>query len=265
MNTTTGDTNFDKFRRERRQRRAQFGNLPATAAKTTGVRDIEAYEARQMHETKLTRDVHDFLAEATKHAAAIVEKVTQVAEAETAQRLAREMHEFLEETLRRAARFMELVHSQRSGAALQDLEPHVSNLVGPALDEFRFEGTAQLADKHIGQDPFVDAPSSEPDDAAASSDEDRGDAEPCADGREARPESAAPPPAVAAATTQPAPAAGPAPAAPALTEVFGTELTARMCRDPETLKNALKALVKSGVLSPDDAREAYRTALQKAT
>lgn len=306
MNTPTGDTNFEKFRRERRQRRAQFGSQPANVAKPIGMSDVEAYEARQMHETKLTRDVHDFLAEATKHAATIVEKVTQVAEAETAQRLVREMHEFLEATMRRAASFMELVHSQRAGAVVKDLEPHVSNLVGRSLDEFRHEGTAQLADKHIGQDPFLEPLDGDygdydegvgtvefdDDPAGASAEEpaDEGSEQPPVDATTpAADASTAPPPPQPSKQREPQPVpAGPAarepspralasapaaaadPLAPATAPVtaptaqLGGVLSERMFRDPQTLKNALKALVRSGVLTPDDARETYRAALQQA-
>lgn len=292
MNTPTADSNFEKFRRERRQRRAQFGSQPVTAptTKSNGVTDVEAYEARQMHETKLTRDVHDFLAEATKQAATIVEKVTQVAEAETAQRLAREMREFLEETMRRAARFMEMVHSKRGQAVMQDLEPHVSNLVGASLDEFRFEGTAQLADKHIGQDPFfeeVDQAQDGDDGEDATVDEIDLDAvdelpPPPPPPPRAAPEPAPrtpqaarePAPRTLSTSAQPAPAvaARPEPApepAPVAAEpesqagALGGVLSARMFKDRETLKNALKALVRSGVLTPDDARETYRNALQQ--
>ncbi|MEZ5965417.1 MAG: hypothetical protein R3F56_16410 [Planctomycetota bacterium] len=296
MNTPTGDSDFDKFRRERRQRRAQFGSLPATAAaKSHGVSDIEAYEARQMHETKLTRDVHDFLADATKHAATIVEKVTQVAEAETAQRLAREMHEFLEETMRRAARFMEMVQSRRGETALQELEPHLSNIVGTSLDEFRFEGTAQLADKHIGQDPFFEDDVATSDDSLDIADAEAGDVVDLEDvdvqgevdvrdptetpaPRAREPHAAREPSPRTLAPTPTAPAEPKAAARqPDRTADAPTNLDAqtpgaamagmlgeRMFKDPETLKNALKALVRSGVLTPDDARETYRAALQKA-
>jgi hypothetical protein len=34
------------------------------------------------------------------------------------------------------------------------VEPSMHNLVGPLLDQFRAQGTAELSDKHLGQDPF---------------------------------------------------------------------------------------------------------------
>ncbi len=242
MNPPSTDNNFEKFRKDRRQRRAQFGANAASAARPAGARDAEAYEAKQVHETRLSRDVHEFLAEATKQAATIVEKVTMVAEAETAQRLSREMQEFLQETMRRAATFMHMVQASRGKTAVKDMEPHVSNLVGPTLDGFRHEGTAQLADKHIGQDPFAESPEpAEADDAAGQAEEHEVDTS-----------------AVEAhAATEP---------------VGATEhhdpaalLMARVTCDVDTLKRALKALVGAKVLSQDDARAIYRGALQANT
>jgi hypothetical protein len=244
MNPPTADQNFEKFRRERRQRRAQFGGVPATAPRSAGIKDVEAYEARQVHETRLSREVHDFLAQATKQAAAIVEKVTQAAEAESSQRLVREMHDFLEETVRRAAKFMQMVQAQAGGAAVRDLETHVSNIVGTALDEFRFEGTAQLADKHIGQDPFL-----EPLPPAAASD-DRTDAENTEDDMQKN--------------TNPAGARTGDTTAPAGTLDGKELLLERVCRDADTLKRALKALVQVKVLTQDEARSIYKSALQEA-
>jgi len=242
MNPSTSDSNFEKFRRERRQRRAQFGGMPATAAKPHAASDVEAYEARQVHETRLTRDVQDFLAEATKQAASIVEKVTQIAEAEAAQRLAREMQEFLEETVRRAARFMTLVQARaQPGAAVQDIEPQVHNLVGQVLDGFRSEGTAQLPDKHIGQDPFAGDPPqgerSQADGAASTSDAEHGTEQ----------------------HQQQASAPRPAPKK----DLSGV-LPERVFQDPETLKRALKALVKTRILTQEEARDIYKSALQAA-
>lgn len=274
MNPSTADSNFEKFRRERLQRRAQFGNSPVTAQKSNSVNDVEAYEQRQIHETMLTRDVHDFLAEATKHAATIVERVTQVAEAETAHKMAREMHEFLEETMRRAARFMDMVKSRRSGAVMQELEPMVSNLVGQSLDAFRHEGTAQLADKHIGQDPFHESladgvDDAEADDDAATCDLDSEDHVEADIGADTQAEGVSPTPAADAAPARQATAASKRQDPDTMptgaeTEAAAGFLTERMFRDPETLKNALKALVKTGVLTQADARDTYRAALQRA-
>ncbi len=247
MNPPSTDNNFEKFRKDRRQRRAQFGANAASAARPAGARDAEAYEAKQVHETRLSRDVHEFLAEATKQAATIVEKVTMVAEAETAQRLSREMQEFLQETMRRAATFMHMVQASRGKTAVKDMEPHVSNLVGPTLDGFRHEGTAQLADKHIGQDPFAELP--EP----TAAEEDAADDD--------------------AAEAEEHDVDGPAVETHATTEPTGaTEhqdpaalLMARVSCDADTLKRALKALVGVKVLSQDDARTIYRGALQANT
>lgn len=257
-----GDINFDKFRKDRRHRRAQFGGVPATEARN-GLRDAEAYEERQVHETRLTRDVHEFLAQATRQAAQIVEKVTHAAEQESSQRLTKEVQEFLQETVRRAASFLRLVQAGAFGTATQDVETHVSNLLGQALDSFRFEGTAQIADKHIGQNPFHDSTSEEEVEDEASDDGESIDLSP------PTAKAAAPAPApVAAPAPAPVAAAPAAPAAPAAAAkpapapVGGIpSLDKLLGGDVETLKKALKALVKAGVMSQDQAREIYRADL----
>jgi hypothetical protein len=277
-----GDINFDKFRKDRRHRRAQFGGVPATEAKANGLRDAEAYEERQVHETRLTRDVHDFLAQATRQAAAIVEKVTQAAEVETTQRLSREVQEFLQETMRRAASFLRLVQAGKLGTGTRDVEAHVSNLLGEALDSFRFEGTAQVADKHIGQNPFLvdhgrddgedslgedapeelDAPSAEvappaPEPKVAPA-ERKAPAKPvethdvtAAARVSATPD--APPRAEASPEAKPVTAAAASAGCPSLDALLGGDI--------ETLKRALKALVKAEVMTQEQAREIYRADL----
>lgn len=282
-----GDINFDKFRKDRRHRRAQFGGVPATEAKANGLRDADAYEERQVQETRLTRDVHDFLAQATRQAAAIVEKVTQAAEIETTQRLSREVQEFLQETVRRAASFLRLVQTGKLGTGTRDVEAHVSNLLGQALDSFRFEGTAQVADKHIGQNPFlVDDGDGEGEDSVGEDATEELEspaleaAPPAPEPKAAPPERKAPAKPVethdvtAAAKVHAAPEASTR-AEPPRAEPLGAEpaeaaaiapagcpsLDALLGGDIETLKRALKALVKAEVMTQDQAREIYRADL----
>ncbi len=218
MSPSNTDPNFESFRRQRKRAQVRYAG-PAHTDPVT--REIQEYESKQIHEARLTREVHEFLEDATRQAASIVEKVTVAAEIEVAERLQTEMQTFLAETVRRATTFLLQVQTKRGRASLTDLEPQVSNLVGPALDAFRFEGTAQLKDKHIGQDPFFEAPSAD----------DAGAGQTGADGTD----DSAPPEAATAAHP----------------------LLGRLCQDSESLKKSLKALVGAGVLDPEEARRIY--------
>lgn len=223
MSPSNTDPNFEQFRRQRKRAQVRYSGPQRT---DSVVREIQEYESKQIHEARLTREVHEFLEDATRQAASIVEKVTIAAEHEVAERLQTEMQTFLAETVRRATTFLMQVQTKRGRASLTEMEPQVSNLVGPALDAFRFEGTAQLKDKHIGQDPFYEAPETPP---AASSPSDETD--------EARDEAEATHPPRIGAKRHP--------------------LLDRLCEDPEALKTTLKALVSTGVLDAESARQIY--------
>lgn len=233
MSPSNTDPNFEQFRRQRKRAQVRYSGPPRTDAV---VREIQEYESKQIHEARLTREVHEFLEDATRQAASIVEKVTVAAEHEVAERLQTEMQTFLAETVRRATTFLMQIQTKRGRASLTEMEAQVSNIVGPALDAFRFEGTAQLKDKHIGQDPFYEpeaTPTVSPNPVVAdeASDETAGGDE----------------------DANPATPATPAPRVGAKRH----PLLDRLCEDPDALKTTLKALVGAGVIDAESARQIY--------
>jgi hypothetical protein len=148
---------FDDFRKERQRRRAKLGPAPSTLGyENKALRELEQVEAREVLEQRLTREVHEFFASATRQAAGIVEKVAKDAEEEAGARVEQEMESFLIDALSRMNSFVVTVmHQRRPPVASTEMEPRVQRIVGDSLDEFRWEGTADLGDKHIGQDPFA--------------------------------------------------------------------------------------------------------------
>ncbi len=230
MSPSNTDPNFEQFRRQRKRAQVRYSGPQRTDAV---VREIQEYESKQIHEARLTREVHEFLEDATRQAASIVEKVTIAAEHEVAERLQTEMQTFLAETVRRATTFLMQIQTKRGRASLTEMEPQVSNLVGPALDAFRFEGTAQLKDKHIGQDPFYEPPATPtvtPNPATA--DEASDETVDCVE--DEKPMTGSP---RIAAKRHP--------------------LFDRLCEEPEALKTTLKALVGAGVIDAESARQIY--------
>ncbi|MEO6593826.1 MAG: hypothetical protein ABIP94_03640 [Planctomycetota bacterium] len=151
------DQGFDDFRRERKRMRAKLSS-PNTALgyENPALRELEEVEQREVHDQRLTREVHEFFASATRQAAGIVEKVARNAQEATGALVEQQMEAFLVDALARMNSFVVTVMQQRrSQVAETRMEPSVGNLVGPVLDEFRWEGTAEVGDKHIGQDPFA--------------------------------------------------------------------------------------------------------------
>jgi hypothetical protein len=151
--TTKG---FDDFRWERKRSQSKRPQPNALGyAANEALKELEQVEAKEVLDQQLTREVHDFFAAATRQAAGIVERVARDAEAEAGQRVEQEMEAFLFDALSRMNAFVVAVLQHKRGPVAEtDLEPRIANIVGAALDRFRNEGTAELYDKHIGQDPF---------------------------------------------------------------------------------------------------------------
>ena len=118
------------------------------------LQQIEEAERNEVHNERLTREVHEFFSDATRTAADIVQRITGTHEEASASKLHCEIQDFLNDVIARAESFMTALGQTRGGGLEQELEAKMHNLVGRQLDEFRNEGTAQLDDKHIGQDPF---------------------------------------------------------------------------------------------------------------
>lgn len=262
MQTRSSDQGFDNFRRERKRIQSKMGgNTRVLGYENDALRELEAVELREVRDQQLTREVHEFFASATKQAAGIVERVAKDAQVETGERIEQEMESFLIDALARMNTFVVTVLQQRRApVAEQSMEPKVANLVGQSLDEFRWAGTADVGDKHIGQDPFATdlddvrrefrAAAHEAAGAAANT------AAPIEEhlvGQQHPADEAAPAPAAVAAP--PAPAEAPAAAAePAVEDAAALEL--------ERFKGALKSLVKQGTMTREEARAAWQTRLQ---
>jgi len=265
MDMGKSDTSFDSYRRERKRIQAKLGQStrPGATYDNQALRELERVEALEMREQQLTREVHEFFACATRQAAGIVERVSRDAEVQTGMRVEQEMESFLIDALARMNTFVVTVLQQkRAPIAEQHVEPKVGNLVGPSLDEFRWAGTAEVGDKHIGQDPF-----------ATDVDEVRAEfraqvGEPSTQ----QPAAAAPTPIEEHAVASLVPPGIPADAAAPETTADRAVPEAPVGGDDpalptpeaelERFKSALKSLVQQGTMTRDEARAAWQTRLK---
>lgn len=266
------DQGFDDFRKQRKRMQAKLGQ-PATTLgyDNQALRELEEVEQKEVREQRLTREVHDFFAAATRQAASIVERVAKDAMEETGARVEQEMESFLIDSLARMNNFVLAVLNQRRGPVAEaQMEPSVGNIVGPSLDEFRFAGTADTGDKHIGQDPFATAvedvrrefreqigqQSTEAEPPVLPIDQHLVAAVQAPEAPEAPSESA---PEKAAAQSPATPARQPAPrAAPEPAGDGAADAKVEL----ERFKSALKALVRQGVMNREEALAAWQARLQ---
>ena len=256
----TSDQGFDDFRRARLRVQAKLGpQAPATGFENNALRELEQAEEREVRDQQLTREVHDFFAAATRQAAAIVDRVARDAEREAGAKVEQEMESFLIDSLARMNNFVLTVLQQRRGQIAEtQMEPRIGNLLGSSLDQFRHAGTADIGDKHIGKNPFAIAlddvqrefraivASSEP---AGMVDEDAAADAAAAEAPEVEP-AAKLPPAPAPVTRTTAVSSPEAAAAPEGVDEL------------ERFKAALKALVRQGVMTREEARAAWQARLQ---
>lgn len=274
MDTNSGLRGFDDYRLKRKRMQAKLG-LPQNSLgyENQALRELEEVEAREVREQQLSREVHDFFAAATKQAAAIVEKVARDAESQIGSRIQEEMETFLRDALERVNGMVgALLTRQQANPKLAqtDVEPKIGNLDSRLLDEFRWEGTAEGADRHIGQDPFATdlddvrkefreqilgmegeglpaAPMDIEEHLVASTEE------------EEQGQADEPPPPARKAPAPPAQRAaarhdeGDSPA--------DYDPTPTPAQELERFKSALKALVRQGTMTRDEARAAWQTRL----
>lgn len=278
------DQGFDDYRKARKRMQAKIGAQGQDAGyENHALRELEKVEAKEFREQQLTREVHDFFAAATKQAAAIVDRVAQDVQQMTGERVEQEMESFLIDSLTRMNTLVMTVLQQRRGPIAEtQLEPRVANLVGAPLDEFRWAGTAETGDRHIGQDPFATAvdevqrefrqqvpASSATDDAVpidqhlvasvASVEQPDQATEPVPAPVAASASAAVEPSALPSVTptTRTSSAVAPRPPEPAAAAVEPNPND-----ELERFKSALRALVKQGVMTKDEARAAWQTRLQ---
>lgn len=271
MNERSSHQGFDSFRLERKRIQHKIGasTRPATYENET-LRELEAVEQREVRDQQLTREVHEFFASATRQAAGIVERVARDAQAAAGERIEQEMESFLIDALARMNTFVVTVlQHRRTQVAEQQLEPSLGNLVGQSLDEFRWAGTAEVGDKHIGQDPFATdlddvrrefrtAAGAEAANAAVTPVEEHLAARHGEGPQDVEP---APKALAAAASPKPAPAAA-LPAAESPVEPPPAAPVEASAEELERFKSALKSLVKAGTMTRDEARAAWQTRLK---
>lgn len=272
------DQVFDAFRRERKRVRAKLGPQDHPLGyDNQALRELEEVEAREVREQQLTREVHEFFAAATRQAAAIVEKVSQDAEAEQGIKVQNEVEGFLIDALSRMNTFVVSAMKKRRHPDIAETEvlPDVKHLVGPELDEFRAAGSPETRDAHLGQDPFdTDLEEVQREFREVCGDEPVTAAEPAYD--EAQPiedhlvaeepsyQDVEPELEVVEEMAEEVVEAveqSPEPAADAPAVGVGPELAAEQ-EELENFKNALKALVRQGVMQKEEARAAWMTRLE---
>ncbi|MCR9247038.1 MAG: hypothetical protein NXI31_18550 [bacterium] len=276
------DSDFDRYRKNRIRHRAKVPIDGDSSYENSALRELEKVEARELQDQQLTREVHDFFADATRQAATIVERMAHDAEAENEQKIDQEMESFLIDAFARMNGLVMNMLQQRKDGGETRVEPKVANLVGRMLDEFRWEGTADLLDKHIGQDPFatdlddvrrelqahVGDPAEMDTDGAAAPIEEHlvANVEP-GEAEEPRAEDDMPEVEVVDDVEPEAPAmasemASAAPESPAIEPASGAATAAASRDELERFKEALKSLVRQGTMTRDEARAAWATRLQ---
>lgn len=252
---------FDDFRKERQRIRAKLGPAPsALGYENKALRELEQVEAREILEQRLTREVHEFFATATRQAANIVERVAHDAQEQAGARVEQEMEAFLIDALARMNTFVVTVLQQRRTPVAQtEMEPNVTRIVGESLDEFRWEGTAEVGDKHIGQDPFDSDVEEVRRELRAQVGEPTAAAEPTVPIEEHL---------VAAveadeATEPPEGTSGPVQADAAPAAEHGVAGPASPTEELERFRGALKSLVRQGTMTRDEAKAAWQARLAK--
>lgn len=157
MSQDWADSKFEGFRRNRKRRKLEAGPQRNLGRRAGVLRELEATEAKEMANERMSREVHEFFSDATRTAAEIVARVTEEVECEHSEHITTDMIEFLHDAVNRAQEMILQLRGRDdiSTIGVAEMEANIHNIVGATLDAFRDEGTAQLDDKHIGQDPFA--------------------------------------------------------------------------------------------------------------
>jgi hypothetical protein len=156
MDNRVDDLGFEYYRRERLRRRAGAGGTPVgESAPEEARRCLQEADQHEIRDRQLNNEVQEFFEIATKTAANIVNQVAKSAQEKKAEQIAAEMEDFLLDAFEHMRHLVAAsLARRRNGTREERVEPSMQNLVGAALDEFRAQGTAELPDKHMGQDPF---------------------------------------------------------------------------------------------------------------
>jgi len=263
------DEEFDHYRKQRIRSKKRVAPDQGRF-ENPALRELEMVEEREAREQQLTREVHDFFSSATQQAATIVERMANDAVAEADIRIEQEMESFLIDSFARMNKLvLTMLEKRRGSGGEEKLEPKVTNLGGQQLDEFRWEGTAELSDKHIGKDPlatdldnvrreFLDTAEETVSKAAP----DARDREPTSapDEPQDQVEPAAPPRSQQQQPERQQPAQDEAEGGEASDEEPMTMVSP--ADELERFKQALKSLVRQGTMSRDEAQAAWQTRLK---
>ncbi|MEM7199305.1 MAG: hypothetical protein AAF628_03505 [Planctomycetota bacterium] len=94
---------FESYRRDRKRRRMENSGPTRHLGKNASViQQLEEAERSQIREAQLAREANEFLADATRAAAGVVQHISEEVEKESEQRLGGEMEDFLGEVKNRA-------------------------------------------------------------------------------------------------------------------------------------------------------------------
>lgn len=160
MSQNYSDPQFEQYRRGRKRWGGQSRPVDPEelSGKSAVLKQLERAEAEEIRDEQLSREVHEFFSTATRTAADIVAKVSETQETAVVENVSTQMEDFLRDAIGRVQSLMMQIRMQPGAdqIASQDIEANIQNIVGAQLDGFRYEGTAQLDDKHIGQNPFED-------------------------------------------------------------------------------------------------------------
>lgn len=254
------DSNFEEYRKARQLRRSRSGKAMRPMGENKQVlQELELAEAKELQDQQLTREVHDFFTDATRQAANIVQRVSETQEHVVEDRLRSEMAEFLQSTIERAQEFVRVISATaNSQLAAEEVEANMQNLVGAALDQFRAEGTAQLSDRHFGEDPFDQElaqtevqPDPEVAPQSGNGDEVELEGHLVAEVHPLPEEETQQVEATAAAES----------AAQTAADDSMSSWFERLSDEPEKLRDSLRVLVRNGLMSKDEALVIYRRKL----
>ncbi len=155
------DEFFETFRREKSLRRRQRlgGTTSGEKSANEAARTLAEDERKEALDIRLQREMMEFVESTTRVAAKILTEVEEQKARLLSEQISKEMREFFKNTLCRAEELVRSLHSM--GVSMKDpeadIEPHLGELDTETLDEFRVEGSAEGAKLHLGQPVPPDA------------------------------------------------------------------------------------------------------------
>lgn len=157
MNRKDSSSSFERFRRERAAKGQVRSVGSGSSVANEALRELEAYENKEMEEERLRSEVTEFFDQANRQAAVLVDKVARAEREQSSSQLSEEMQAFLSETMRRMTQLVtRVMNSDPTGRIAEaNLDASMSTITGPVLDGFRQEGTSETSVNHIGKNPLA--------------------------------------------------------------------------------------------------------------